>query len=133
MIEKGQGLPGNASRGTSSFRSEAPVGGSAQHPLPPPRPCNVYILYIHIQVMCDIYPCGAWAVEMHAVTTGCHSSPLAGILGIPQDWAGGSGEDWEVQEGAGWGFCAREPPREGRKRSQFILARKGSGAGAKIL
>lgn len=28
---------------------------------------------------------------------------------------------------------AREPPRDGRKRSQLILARKGSGAGALVL
>lgn len=125
----GQGPAGNASRGTRSFRSEAPVGGSAQHPFPP-RPCNVYILYIHIQVMCDIYPCGAWAVEMHAVTTGCHSSPLLAFWGHPGTELGGSGGDCEPQEGAGCVSCPREPARDGRKRCQLILARKGSGAGA---
>lgn len=78
--------------------------------------------------MCDIYP------PLRGVGGGnarCHHwmslLPFAGFLGTPRDRAGGSGEP---QEGAGWGSCAREPPGDGRKRSQFILARKGSGAGA---
>lgn len=75
-------------------------------------------------------PGGAWAVEMHAVTTGCHSSPSLGFWGHPGAGLGALGGDCEQQEGEGWVSCPREPPG---KCSQFILARKGSRAGASVL
>lgn len=99
----GQRLPGDISRDACSFGCAAPVSGSNQHLSPP---CNVYILYIHICTACDIYThlrAGLWAVEMHALTTGCHSSPtqrglgntpgkakgaLGGTVSPRREWAG---------------------------------------------
>lgn len=124
----GQGLPGNVSWDTHSFRRTAPVGGSNQH-LFSPTPAT-YTSYIYTYILCVIYTplCRAWAVEMHALTTGCHSSPpqprLLGRLG--------------GQAGGPWGGCCE--PQEGpgtavicSKCCQLVLARRGSRAGAPIL
>lgn len=90
----------------------------------PPYPCNVYILYIHIQIVCDIYARHrARAVEMHALTTGCHSSPpqprllgrpggqAGGPLGRPSAPGGGSlGEPMSPRRELAGCPCPRRPP-----------------------